>query len=493
MLGLLAPIAGFAQSYGPSALTPEQLLERASAARGKLANHAYREVDRTVNGSLTSSSEMLVEGDDFAETTTDGPISQTDGMWHGIAWERNPNGIVVRRTGYAEDPFRKALEAPSAATSGARVLGTTADATPAIVLEVKPQDALVQRRYYDAQTYLLRRVETTSYDGRTHVREYEDYRAFEGRLIPRTERYHDGRPENDSTTQVVSIETIREDTAASLAIPATTTPFTFSSGAPVEIPATFTDDGIVVRLDVNGRGLDFLLDSGASGIAIDSATAQNLGLALYGHNIMTIGGDFTFSTTRIPAVSVGALHARNLAVTVLPFTDPVGGMKVVGLLGGDFFASGIVTIDFHNQSLKIAPALPSVPEGFSKVPISVDDYVPMLHAAFNGKTGLFVADLGAGRTVLYPHYFAQFKAPDEPSDDSGLSFIGGETKTHSYRLSNLDLGDYAVGQVLVSVPSNRKVEDETFDGLLGRDILSYFTLIFDYPNATMYLKPFAAK
>ena len=489
------PFRATAQEYAPSALTPAQVLDRAERARGAATVGAYHEITRTINGERTIVSDALVDGDDYIETSSDGPIVRSSGTFHGIDWERNPNGVVVRMTDFAAaaDPFRAALEAPATPSSGAKVLGITSGEAPQIVLEVRPREALLQRRYYDAQTFLLQRVETQSYDGHTQVREYGDYQAFKGRLVPRTWHYHDGSKANDSTTVVASLESVQKVDPAKLAIPASSPPFTFSGDAPVEIPATFTEDGIVVRLTVNGRGLDFILDSGATAVTIDRETAQSLGLSLYGRNVETIGGDFELSSARLPDFSVGDLHARAIAVDVLPFTEGVADMKVVGLLGGDFFSSGVVTVDFRNRKLTIGPHLPAAMDGFSKLPISIDDLVPMMPAAFNGKDGHFIADLGAAKTVLYPHYFTQFRAPDEPPDDGGLSFVGGETQTRTYRLSNLDLGDFAVQDVYVAVPLNRKVEDTDYDGLLGRDVLRYFTVIFDYPNKTMYVKPYDAK
>ncbi|MDP9025236.1 MAG: aspartyl protease family protein, partial [Candidatus Eremiobacteraeota bacterium] len=373
----------------------------------------------------------------------------------------------------------------------ARILGLTSGVSPQIVLELKPRDALLQRRYYDSTTYLLRRVETQGYDGHTRVNEYDDYRPFEGLQVARTERYHDGNSDNDTSTQVVSLERTGAVDPSSLAIPASNKPFTFASDATVEIPATFTSSGIVVRLNVNGRGLDFILDSGASGVFIDRRTAQSLGMTLYGRNVETIGGDFSISTARMPDLSMGPVRAHNLAVSVVPYTHADGDLKIVGLLGSDFFESGVVTVDFRNQRVTISPRLASPVTGFSKVPISTDDYVPLVTAAFNGKDGHFIADLGGTVTVLYSHYFSQFKAPNESDDDNpGLTFVGGATKTRNYRLSTLNLGDYDVHDVEVAVPSNLKVEGQDYDGLIGRDILRFFTVIFDYSDAALYVKPY---
>ncbi len=483
-----------ADDYAPVSIAPPELLEKAAAARGSMEGHAYREAQETVNGERTIHTDFVTDGNDYVETDADGPFTRSFGSWHGTDWERNPNGVVVHTTDFAltADPFRQALSAPNAPSSKMHVLGITKDEKPSIVLELQPRDALRQRRYYDARTYLLNRIETTEYDGHVHVRTYEEYAPFHGMQIARLSRYSDGRSVNDSTSRVTSLEDVKNLPSSTFAIPPSARPFQFATNAPVEIPSTFTEDGIIVRINVGGRGLDFVLDSGASGVNIDRGTAQSLGLSMHGRNMSTIGGDLEYSRTVLPDVSVGALHAHNLAVEVVPYTEPVGDMKVVGLIGGDFFASGAVTVDFRNRRVTIAPQLASTPDGYAKLPISTDDYVPMLDATFNGKKGTFIADLGAFATMLYPHYFSQFAAPKEGEDYDGAQFIGGPTKTQSYRFSHVELGDYILEDVLVRVPLNRKVDDD-YDGLVGRDILKYFTVIFDYPNRACYLKPFSTQ
>lgn len=48
--------------------------------------------------------------------------------------------------------------------------------------------------------------------------------------------------------------------------------------APVQIPAEFTDAGIIVPVMIKGRRLDFVLDSGASRVSIDQRVAAQIGL-----------------------------------------------------------------------------------------------------------------------------------------------------------------------------------------------------------------------
>ena len=49
----------------------------------------------------------------------------------------------------------------------------------------------------------------------------------------------------------------------------------------LDLPATFGRQHVYVRVTINGRGLDYVLDTGASGISIDMQVARELGLPLH--------------------------------------------------------------------------------------------------------------------------------------------------------------------------------------------------------------------
>jgi len=68
--------------------------------------------------------------------------------------------------------------------------------------------------------------------------------------------------------------------------------------------------------------------------------------------------------------------------------------------------------------------------------------------------------------------------------------IDGLVPTVPYQFPFLRLQDYyfraSTVNVSVAVP---KFEDPDCDGLIGRELLSYFNVYFDYPDDRMYLEP----
>jgi aspartyl protease family protein len=85
---------------------------------------------------------------------------------------------------------------------------------------------------------------------------------------------------------------------------------------------------------VNGRAVDFLVDTGATGTAIPSALARELKLPLNEPvESNTAGGTVRGHATRADVTLQGGLRAERLRITALPALDaPLLGMNVLGRL-----------------------------------------------------------------------------------------------------------------------------------------------------------------
>ena len=362
-----------------------------------------------------------------------------------------------------------------------------------LVVDVTPSDGLTERRYYNAQTYLLARVELTDYDGHKQLWAYGDYQPISGRMVARTIDY-----ERDGTS--VTLETKlstyeRVDAGrANFAIPPSKPLFDLTGREAVVIPARFTDSGIIVPVSIGGRGLDFELDSGSSDLLIDPEVARELGMKSSGAMRVSFAGDFTIADTRAPDFSVGPLTARDVAFSTAPFQEQLPNQRVVGLLGTDFIDSGALKVDFEKKTLTLLRSLPGdlTAQGWSALPVRLDYGVPLVKAAYSGLPGYFVTDLGADYSTLYPHYFSQFpnKIPRGMPDQEEMITLGGKPfGVKHITMKQLVLGDWVFGDAQVVVPSAQYAQERDYDGLIGRDTLSSFNLIFDYKDGQLWFKP----
>lgn len=491
---LVAPTA--AAEYSPASISVSELFERNRHSLGAFQGSAYHYVTRSVSSNGDVSTAETYWSDDGRRTTIrEGGFTWSYGEYRDRKWNENANGLVLPSSSYSQenDPFASALSHAAASAGGVTLLGVSNGASPAFVVEIKPQSGLLERRYYDTTTYLLSRVELIDYDGHQQVWTYGDYRRIDGRMVTHAITYEaDGAAVTTQTT-VVTYERVPAN-SIDLSIPLSKPIFDLSGRDSVTIPSHFTDDGIVVPVSIGSRGLDFLLDTGASQLLIDPGIAREMGMIPTGGERVSFAGDFILANARAPDFTVAGLTAKNVAFSTAAFQEDLPGRRVVGLLGADFIASGALEVDFEKQTLTLFRVLPQdlATQGWSVLPMKMDYSVPLISAAFSDRPGHFIADLGADYSTLYPHYFAQFpiKVPRGTHDQDEMVTLGGRPFGVKYfTMNRLVLGDWIFGDVQVAVPSASFAQDRDYDGLIGRNTLSSFNLIFDYKDGELWFKP----
>ncbi|MFY9632116.1 MAG: retroviral-like aspartic protease family protein [Candidatus Cybelea sp.] len=492
---LASPHAAAGGQYAATTLTAPAIFTLNRHATGAPEPGTYHVVTQTVSQTGDAwTAETYRSGRNFRTTQRQGSFVTAYGSYDGRPWSEDSNGWITHASNDFEetDPFVASLRNAASESSRVKVLGLTSDGTPQVVVEVTPEDGLTERRFYDAQTHLLDRIEMVDFDGHKQIWNYSNYRSAYGLTLAHLIEYE---RDGTSVTRRTTLLSYEHTTAApSLAPPDSRRLFDPGGRDSVTIPAKFTDGGIIVPVSIGTRTLDFLLDSGSSDLLIDPGVAGELGMRSSGAEQYSFAGDFTLANARAQSVSVGGLTAANVAFSTARFEEQLTDSRVVGLLGADFFASGVVEVDFEKKRLTMLRALPAglAAAGWSPIPIRLDSEVPMVKAIFSGQSGHFIADLGAAYTTLFPHFFARYPGliPKDVRDEEEMQTIGGKPFgiTH-LTMKTLVLGDWAFANVQVVVPSAAYAQQRDFDGLIGREILSSFDWIFDYADAQLWFKP----
>jgi aspartyl protease family protein len=106
----------------------------------------------------------------------------------------------------------------------------------------------------------------------------------------------------------------------------------------------------VIDVMLNGKPVEMIVDTGASGTLIPSSVARALNLQPEGFRnvIIADGSKVKFAVSSLQSVSAGGLTIRNLKVTIANNAD-------IGLLGHDFFGQYDLKIrrdvvEFHPQA-----------------------------------------------------------------------------------------------------------------------------------------------
>lgn len=496
--GLMFALAAFAVSIAPAFAqepasgpnpTPEELIARSKAAEDtERRPDAEHEVWAIRLANLEGTLELLRRGDDSITQTSLGPFRTARGVSRGQHWHQNENGETVldrAEPSQVERPVSQTVE-------------RVHDPVEAWLLTTTFSSGHVSRFFYDPRTYYVIRTEKTV-AGHTSHTTYEDFRS-DARGRTRFWRYSGGddRPDNDFDYRMTSDEVGADVSEADVAIPRDRrTLVEFPAGQDtVRLPARIENDRIYVRLEVAGRGLDFLLDTGASNITINEEVARQLKLALYGRTTQTAAGSFVSGRVVAPEIAIGSLTMRDVVLRTAPLaSDESHDTRVVGLLGFDFLDAVALKIDYASGTVDaIRPGSLAPPAAATPLEVRLNSGAPVARASVGDASGDdFILDTGAAFSYVVFQRFARAHPDTFAAEDAKVqvgSGVGGSMPYRTIATKRIGLGPWAFederGAEAVS-PNALGFDNE--DGLIGADILRLFTVYLDYAAGRVYLAP----
>jgi len=489
----LAALAAMAlPARAQDSATVDELLARNRIASGmERRSESERESWTFRAGGLSGTLETLRRGSDILSTTMLGPFHSEHGIERGQRWHQNDNGETVLDRADPSQSERVVAQA----------VARVREPLDGWELTTTYGSGHVLRDYYDARTYLLVRKEKTI-AGQTVRTNYDDFRAdARGRL--RAWHYF-GSDERAGTE--FDYHLVRDDSApavaeSELAVPRERrTLVEFPPGVEsVRLPARIENGRIFVRLTVGGRGLDFLLDSGASALLIDEGIARTLALPAYGKGTRTVAGSFATSRVIAPLVEVGPLAMRDVVMRTIPLAaHDTPGTRVVGLLGFDFLDAAGIKIDYANGTVDaLRPGELAAPPGAVALDVRLSAQTPAARATFGDAAGEdFVLDTGTDLAVVVFQRFARAH-PDIvtslPEERVRLgSGVGGSLPYRPIVARRLELGSLVFDDAAAyEAISPDALGFDNKDGIIGGDVLRRFTVYLDYAAGRVYLAPAA--
>ncbi|OKS88952.1 hypothetical protein RG47T_4430 [Mucilaginibacter polytrichastri] len=265
---------------------------------------------------------------------------------------------------------------------------------------------------------------------------------------------------------------------------------------------------VIVKTKIDGKGpYNFIIDSGVGIIIItDPSLADSVGMQsrrtikLSG---LGTGEDFDATISSNISFDINGIKGNNMSAAILR-KDRFGlsnyaGMPIHGLIGYDFFNSLAVKFNFFDSTLTVARSgyLKEFKKGL-KIPLTIEQGKPYLEArikmADNKEvTTKLVVDIGAGHPLMLDNMVTNNTLPQKfIVGNLGVGLTGPVSGLIS-RVKELYIGKYVFKNVITSftltdsaTTTGRAIPR---DGNLGLGILKKFTLIIDYQNNAMYLKP----
>lgn len=302
--------------------------------------------------------------------------------------------------------------------------------------------------------------------------------------------------------------------------------------APVRFPFEFAAGKIWVATTVNGKGpYWFALDTGAPPTVIDIDVAREVGLEVTLTGTMGGAGEGSTPMGSVSNVTLGfgpfELRKKSLeAIALGPRLDWANSRRVGGLIGNDWVIKHVVTIDYRNQEIIVSdPATYEYHGDGIIVPTRYDAYTfvsgsitPVKRegrtpdgkspAEADGANGgeapepeaepikmKWMLDTGAGLSAsLNTHVVNRNKLLGMPTKmiDASVGFgLGGEVRHRVCRIPQLTLGSMVIDKPVVTLSQDKAgaLSIRMFDGIIGGEILSKFTVILDHKRHRMILEP----
>jgi len=470
---------------------------KVAAATGPIPS-AYHETEEIVSSNgLTTVEHDTVHGQSWRSVYDSGPFHFEEGVDKTQAWHQNDNGQTVLDQA---DPG-----SPASAIMAGTVSRVHAPVEAYLIAALDAQGYGI-KQYVDPTTWQPVRHERIEVNG-IETTTYDDVWLDHGRTFAHHWHIDDTISQTSSDVRVTAYDSSPVFNDEVAIVPPVRSLVTFPSGVSlVTLPTQFNapDSGsdVVVRVTINGRALDFILDTGAGGTVMDTDVAKSLGLPFYNRASAVVAQRFSTARTIVPEMHVGDLVLRNVAVQLAPQGWDAGPyVKAVGLLGFDFLAELGVTIDYEHRHVTVVPDAAYVPPSDPHtlpLDVRIEEGQPFTSVRINGAVGdRWTLYTGGGTTFLIFDSFARAH-PEAVRDNHGwgarsdpVTFygVGGEFDTRPYLIANLQLSSINFIDVLGYRVTSKQSYSDDGDGIIGADFLRLFTVGLDYGHSCVYLVP----
>jgi hypothetical protein len=282
----------------------------------------------------------------------------------------------------------------------------------------------------------------------------------------------------------------------------------------VEIPIEIHNNLVVVPVILNDAlPLKFILDTGVRTAILTQKTFSDILNLAYSrkYTISGPGGSKLVDayvtnnvSLELPGV-IGRGHALLvLGEDYLELRNYLG-TDVHGIVGYELFSRFIVEIDYEKKVLTLMKPERFRPKRrYHKLPIRIEDTKPYLTTPIVLRDGTqltakLLVDSGASHgLMLEPSSDERIKVPDSAVSSVIGRGLGGEITGKVGRINSLVIGPHTLEDAIANFPDPNSYFDSLKTGVtdrngaIGGEVLSRFTVVFNFPKEEIYFKKNAA-
>jgi hypothetical protein len=258
---------------------------------------------------------------------------------------------------------------------------------------------------------------------------------------------------------------------------------------------------VQARLDTISQPLNFIFDTGSSGISLDSATCKefNIPTTLTDTSVSGIAGTRKVSYVFNKKFTVGNLvtDSMNFYVNDYGILASVYGEKIDGIIGYSFLSKYIFKVDFDSFKLEIySPGKIKYEVGTTTLRPAISRLVTTtLEIKEKQKLNKdFYFDTGAGLSLLMTDDFVKtnnFLLKRRKQVITQVQGLGGKKEMGLTVIKRIKIGPYIFRNVPTSIytESGTTVFNDPAIGLIGNEILRRFNMVINYGAGEINLKP----
>lgn len=262
---------------------------------------------------------------------------------------------------------------------------------------------------------------------------------------------------------------------------------------------------LFVPVTVDGWAFSFILDSGFEMTVIDAGTARALRIMRSSaHEERASGASVSVGSTKPVTIALRprgtVVGNREVATIPLDGLAPAIGRRCQGIVGQDIFRRFVVSIDYASGTVRLYdPVHYAAPLRAARLPLTIEADQPIVPATVfeRGRAPIRLAvkvDTGSASGLALDGGFVRgvhLVPPGARRLREPGAALGGANDNIVTRADALVLGPYRIRAPILSY-SNDLTLSTGHAGTIGGELLSRFTVTFDYARRRLYLEPNAA-
>lgn len=275
-----------------------------------------------------------------------------------------------------------------------------------------------------------------------------------------------------------------------------------ANAQPTTVPFEYYERLVFLYVKVNqADSLLFLFDTGANASAIHNKTADDLKLTLVKTDTVEgTAGNIIVPFVSPDSVAMGRYAKTNMVMTKYDLSGSLAppGKRLDGILGTDFLADFVITLDFQKMQMTLSRELEHPLS--NPIRFEMDNGIPRVQGRINNSqstwfrydsgSSLFdTKDIYLNVTASVLDSLLKRNPSLEPKFKLSASGIGGSVELPVYRVDSVSLQTISIfAPFLIAQPRQGYFARPDAVGFFGNNLLEKTQkATIDFPNRTMYI------